>query len=111
MQILHVRSEGLGYLRARCDVITTVSWYVLAMSLVASFVSVGLRGFQQKNVQGNHYKLVFFTSYGIAIGDVATIGFIAKYGWIMAATTGTGAAIGMVLAMWMHDRFVGQRHG
>lgn len=86
-----------------------VSWYILASSLAASFIAVGLRGFQQKNVQGNHYKLVFLTSYGIAAGDVVSIGFIAKFGWIMAFTTGTGAALGMVLAMWMHDRYVGQR--
>ena len=85
------------------------SWFVFVSAALAAFVAVGLRGFQQKNVQGNHYRLVFITSYGIAAGDVLTIGFIAKYGWIMAFATGTGAAIGMVLAMWMHDRYVGRR--
>jgi hypothetical protein len=86
-----------------------ITWYIAISSVLASFVSVGLRGFQQKNVQGNHYRLVFVTSYGIVAGDVVTIGFAAKYGWIMALPAGTGAAMGMVMAMWLHNRYIGSK--
>ncbi len=86
-----------------------LSLYVVLTSMLASFVAVGLRGFQQKNVQGDHYKLVWFTSYGICIGDAVSIGYIAKFGLIMALPAGTGAATGMVLAMWLHNRYVTKR--
>lgn len=71
-----------------------------------SFCSVFLKGFQHKNVIGNYYKLVFITSYLMAVCDVLVIGIIVKSGWSVAFACGTGAAFGMVVSMYIHDRFI-----
>ncbi len=76
------------------------------LACVASFVSVFLKGFQHKNVIGGHYRLVFFTSYAMAVTDVVVVGIIVKGGWAVAIPSGTGAALGMVLSMYLHDRFI-----
>jgi hypothetical protein len=70
----------------------------------ASFLSVFLKGFQHRNVNGNHLRLVFVTSYAMALMDVAVVGIIVKGGWAIAIPSGTGAACGMVLSMKFHDR-------
>lgn len=77
---------------------------LLVVSTVASFVTVGLKGFQHKNVIGNHLRLVAITSYLMAMGDVLCIGLIIKGGWWIALSAGTGSALGMVFAMRLHDR-------
>jgi hypothetical protein len=81
-------------------------WTQMLLGFVVSLTSVGLKGFQHKNVIGDHYKLVFFTSYLMAVMDVAWIGLVATNGWAMAVPMGTGAACGMVGAMLLHKRFV-----
>lgn len=73
-------------------------------SFLASFISVGLKGFQHKNVIGNHIKVVFFTSYLMAVMDVLIIGLIIKGGWSICFAVGTGAALGMILSMRLHDK-------
>jgi ABC-type uncharacterized transport system permease subunit len=86
----------------------------MILGVVVSFFGVGLKGFQHKNVIGDHYKLVFVTSYLMAIADVLSVGLIMKNGWMMMIPTGTGAAFGMVCAMGLHRKIVEYfkgRHG
>lgn len=78
--------------------------YLYIVSVCVSFAAVFLKGFQHKNVIGNHKYSVFFTSYLMAAFDVATISIIVKGGWPIAITSGTGAAFGMVAAIVIHDR-------
>lgn len=40
----------------------------------------------------------------MALFDVASIVIIIKGGWIVAITSGTGAALGMIAAVSSHDR-------
>lgn len=80
--------------------------YLLAFAL--SFVSVFLKGFQHKNVQGEHMKSIFIVSYLMAIFDVLIIGLIAKHGeWNIAFATGGGAALGMVISIKLHRKIYG----
>lgn len=79
------------------------------ISVLTSFVSVFVKIFQTKNVIGDHFRLAFVTSYGVAALDVATITIIIHGGWIIALTSGTGAALGVVSAMKFHDKVV-KRH-
>jgi len=72
-------------------------------SIVVSFIAVFMRGFQHKNVIGDHKRAVFATSYAIALFDVASIYIIIEGGWAVALTSGTGAAFGMVASMYAHD--------
>lgn len=67
---------------------------------LASMFSIGLRGFQHKNVQGNHYKLISVNSYFIVFHGIATQG-LSVY-WYAA----TGAAIGMTGSTWLHNKLV-----
>lgn len=81
---------------------------IYALSIVVSFVAVFLKGFQHKNVIGNHVRSVFFTSYLMAAFDVAAVTLIVKGGWAIALTSGTGAAFGMIAAMKAHDYLYGK---
>lgn len=72
--------------------------------LVATFVLVFLRALQQQNVIHGHYVWAVFTAYGIAIGEVAVVLWVVYTGWAAIAWTGTGGALGVVAAMWMHRR-------
>lgn len=79
--------------------------YILVVtSVFVSFCAVGLKGFQHKNVIANKQKSVFVTSYLMAALDVVCVGIIIKGGWIIALSSGTGAAFGMIFAMNLHDR-------
>lgn len=73
-------------------------------SVLVSFLSVFLKGFQHKNVIGGHLKSVFITSYLMAVFDVAIVTLIIQGGWVIALTSGTGAAFGMVAAIQTHDK-------
>ncbi len=84
--------------------LSLTSHYLVAF--MVALITVGLKGFQHKNVIGNHYKLVFVTSYFMALGDVLTVGLIVKNGWEIAIPLGTGAAFGMIVSMWLHARYV-----
>jgi hypothetical protein len=76
------------------------------MALVLTFVTVFLKGLQHKNVIHNLYVNTFFTSYLMAFMDVLIIGLIAKSGWDIAFASGTGGALGMVAAMYLHNRYM-----
>jgi len=80
----------------------------LQVFLVA-FATVFLRGFQHKNVIGHHIKAVVVTSYLMAICEVAFIGLIATRGWSVCFAAGTGAALGMVTSITLHDRILKRR--
>jgi hypothetical protein len=78
------------------------------LAFIASFISIGLKGFQHKNVIGNHYKSVFITSYLMAVIDVYIINLIANNSLDIAFASGTGAALGMITSMYVHNRFIGK---
>lgn len=80
--------------------------WLYTASVLTSLVSVFVKIFQIKNVQGDHRMWAFFTSYIVAVCDVATIAFIVEGGWWIALSSGTGAAFGVVAAMTFHDRIV-----
>lgn len=71
---------------------------------LVAFVTIGLRGFQHKNVISNRYKMVFFTAYMINAGEIVTIGLVVLKGWEIFPYSGTGAALGMITSMWLHDK-------
>lgn len=76
-----------------------------ALSVAVSFIAVFLKGFQHKNVIGMHYRATFITSMLMAMFDVAAVSIIVKGGWLIAISSGIGASLGMIAAMYFHDRF------
>lgn len=84
-----------------------MSTYTHLLAFLVSFIAIGLKGFQQKNVTGHHFKATIVTSYLMTITDILFIGLVAEYGWELVFSSGTGAALGMVAAMVLHDRYIG----
>lgn len=82
-------------------------WYAYLISMAVTFTSVFLKGFQHKNVIGNHYRSTFVTSFCMAAFDVASVSFIVKGGWVMFLPSGIGASVGMVVAMKYHGLIIG----
>ena len=76
--------------------------YLLAFCV--SFVYVGLKVYQQKNVIHNKYWWVLPTSMLIQICEVTIVVLIIQQGFTIAAATGLGAGLGAIGAMWLHDK-------
>jgi len=85
----------------------TIYTHLLAFAI--SFIAIGMKAFQQKNVTGHHYKLVVITSYIMTLTDVIFIGLVVRHWWDLVLSSGTGAALGMISAMFLHNRYVGEK--
>lgn len=88
---------------------TSADYLQMSVGFLVSFLSVGLRAFQTKNMIGNHKRLILFTSYFITGSEIAAIGLIVSNGWMMWIPMGTGAGLGALTSMILHDRFVKPR--
>jgi hypothetical protein len=77
-----------------------------ALLVLAAFALVALRSLQQQNVIHRYYWWAAATSYVIAFADIALILFVVKTGWGSAVYIGTGGAIGVTFAMYVHRRFI-----
>jgi hypothetical protein len=78
---------------------------VYVFAFFGTFAAVFLKGFQYKNVNANMYGKTFITSYLMSFVDVLLIGLVARATWDIAFASGSGAAFGMVSAMWLHNKF------
>lgn len=74
------------------------------LSILVSFTACFLKGFQHKNVIGNHIRAVFFTSWLMAMFDVAAVTLIITGGWPIAISSGLGASFGMITSIKFHDQ-------
>ena len=83
----------------------------LLLSGFATFMLVFLRGFQQKNVHGNHYFMAAITSTAMSVTDIAVVSFVIHHGWAVLPYTATGATLGIISSMWLHSRVVGKMKG
>jgi hypothetical protein len=72
--------------------------------LTASFCLVFLKAFQNQNVIHSNYKSAIFTSFLIAMAEIAVILSAVKYGWDSVFPIGLGGAFGVVLAMLLHKK-------
>jgi len=72
----------------------------------AAFCLVALRALQQQNVMHRYYYWAAGTSYAIAFADIALILFVVKNGWSAALWIGTGGAIGVTFAMYIHKKYI-----
>ena len=78
---------------------------------LSSFLIVFLLGLQSKNVNGNHYLLAALTSAGIGICNFYVIRSVPAQQLTWQAFLGyvSGGPVGIVLSMWIHDKFVKKR--
>lgn len=71
---------------------------------LVSFVTVALKGFQQKNVIKGKTRAMFITSYFMALGDIFLVKSIVTSGFEIFVAVGTGSAIGMLVSVTLHDK-------
>ena len=76
----------------------------MIMPFLSSFILVTTKAFQQKNVIHDLYVPAFFTSFIVAIGEIGVIVSGVQYGWSAVPYIGLGGGLGVVLAMYFHDR-------
>ena len=73
--------------------------------LGTSFSYVFLKAMQQLNVTGGHYLPVIPVSFGMALCEAFTIFTVAQgFHWQNVAAIGTGASVGCMVAMYLHNR-------
>lgn len=72
--------------------------------LLATFALVFLRAIQQQNVIHGQYVLAAITPFAIAVAEVATVLWVVHTGWAAIPWVGTGGALGVTSAMWVHKR-------
>ncbi len=75
-------------------------------AFLVSFIAIFLRGFQQMNVIHSKYTMIAVTSYLLALTDVAVVSIIVEHGWNTVLAQGTGAALGMLASVYIHNRWV-----
>jgi len=75
-------------------------------AMIASFLKVFLRAFQQQNVTGGHYFLASITPFFIAVAEVAVVIAIVNIGWSSVLWIGAGGAIGVTSAMLLHRKMI-----
>lgn len=71
---------------------------------VASFFYVGMMGFQTKAVSASNWKIAFFISLSISVGNffVVTNALNNNFYWFMLST-GLGSALGIMCSILAHD--------
>lgn len=74
--------------------------------MIATFILVFMRAIQQQNVIGKHYAMAAITSYCIAAAEVLVIYWIASKGIDAFLWVGTGGALGVTLAIFLHTKLV-----
>ena len=74
--------------------------------LLATFMLVFLRGIQQQNVIHRQYAWAAITPYAIACAEVASVLLVVQTGWSAIPWVGTGGAIGVTLAMFVHEKWM-----
>ena len=72
--------------------------------LIATFFLIFLRAIQQQNVIHGQYALAAVTPYAIAVAEVASVLWVVNTGWAAIPWVGTGGALGVTSAMWLHRR-------
>ena len=75
-------------------------------AFLATYLLVFGRAIQQQNVIGGHYIAAVITSFAIAAGEIAVIGFVVADGWAMWPWIGAGGGLGGVTAMVTHRAIV-----
>lgn len=78
----------------------------LILAGFATFAMVFLRGFQQKNVHGNHYLSAAITCAAMCVADITVVLFAVQKGWVVLPYTIAGGVTGILSSMWIHDKLI-----
>ena len=76
----------------------------MILLMVATAVLIFLRAWQQQNINHGFYYWAAGTSYALATADAIVVIGVVNHGYAAIPFIGTGGAIGVVSAMWLHRR-------
>lgn len=81
------------------------------LAFISSFVFVGLKAMQQRNVAHDNYWWIMPVSMSMAVVEVFIVAYVARTGWhwLLVTAVGAGSGLGCLAAMWFHKRFVMRR--
>lgn len=77
---------------------------VYVASFLCTFLAVALKGYQHKNVIGNHIKSVCVVAYLMYVFDVLAVTLIVKNNWYVVFTSAIGASLGMYCSIHLHKK-------
>jgi len=80
--------------------------------IIASYISVFVKAFQQRNVAFNNYLCVPVFSWAMAFTEVYIIINIVKLGasWDLVWKLATGAVLGCWSAMYLHNKLTNAKN-
>lgn len=78
------------------------------LAFLTSFLYIGIKVFQQLNVQHRLYHLMVGTSFVMAVCEAVIVVAQTKHGfhWPTVCAVGLGAGLGSVAGTWMHHRYL-----
>ena len=76
----------------------------MLIQFFAAFGMVFCKGFQQQNVIGGKYGHAIYTSYLMAVFEVAVVSTSVVAGWDSIIPVGTGGALGVISSMYFYRR-------
>lgn len=80
---------------------------MVAGTTLALFTTTLLRGFQNKNIAGNHKRMAFIFGTGMSACELLVMGIVAATQNPMFMMLGAfGSGIGWVAGMLLHDRLM-----
>ncbi len=93
-------------------------WIPALYAGLGHFAFVFFKAFQQRNVAFLHYRWVTPVSFLMSTTEVVVVSLVAVEAvgvdkWYhmapMAFCLGLGGAVGSILAMWLHDKYLTRR--
>jgi hypothetical protein len=87
---------------------------------LANFLFIFLKAFQQRNVAFMHYPWVLPTSAFMATVEVGVVGAVAVeatrahtfFDMVpLVVAIALGGGLGCMASMWVHNRYIGVKHG
>jgi len=98
---VHRKRRVSLYVRTNVSAMTSIFFY--------SLFYVGLKSFQQLNVQHGKYLLIAPTSLAMALLEVGVVlQIVHQKSWVTAIPLGCGAACGCMLAMLIHGKIINE---
>lgn len=76
----------------------------MLLIFAVSFTRIALRGFQTKNIHGNHYRTAFCLSWFMTATEIFVVSAIAIDGWACFFPVALGGALGVIVSMWLHNK-------
>lgn len=80
-------------------------------SFASTFCMLFLKGLQYQNIVGGHYKATFLVAFALVSAEVLLFALVATHGLVTLVPASLGGAIGSVLSMYVHRKYMRKGKG